>query len=794
MPEESFLAEPEVQAGSHAWMNDKEFILISNIEQLKSLVDEAIGAKLCALDLETTGLNNKVYDGVCRGKIVGFAISVDGIKGYYAPINHASGNLPETEVIAEIKRLCENCVIIFHHCKFDAEFLWTVGINIDKSSMFEDTQILTYLDNDDTAKMGKSLKDCSVRYLGIEMIHFEDLFPKVKGKSSKDIEKNMQKLHPEEVVKYAASDAIVTRMLFDKLKHNIDEQPVVYKIDKALVPALRQMERNRVKIDTAYLKKLKEEVEAEMAQLAEKIYEIVGYTFSFTAPREIGAALFEKLKLPGGEKTKTGQWKTGEDDLEDLRDKHPVVKQILRYKSLNTLVTRYISPLSENVDHLSEAKFQFDACRVPGGRFACPGGEVDQGYTGVNVQSTPKKREEDMPNIRKAFIARDGCVMFDIDYGGQELRIAANVAKEDNLIRIFKDPDPKERKPHRKLAQDVFNVKEPTKTQYAIAKSTNFQTLYGGSGKAIARKVDIPETEGMRIQKRFFELNPKLKAWIDLQKKYVKKHNYVKTYFGRIRRVPFANSPQSNMVAYAERLAINAPIQGTAGDIMRIAIVNITSLIKRNSWENDCRILLTIHDELLFEVKKEKLALMAPELIKALSSIGGKDWQVELEVEAEVGDSWACDTPYVLGESYKEKMIQDLQKERDQKRQETPVKVTEQLSEVILNKQEIPASEGANKVSSIESIKSLVTQVPLEPDQKKVIKQPPPDDENSYKYVVSDPLLRCKVIEISEIIKKCPGTKRLVLIDERNTPLLPNDLIVKVDPEKFYELISTRGV
>lgn len=786
MPEESFFDEPEEQTGLRAWMNDCEFILIESPEQLKEVVDEAIKAGLCALDLETTGLNNKVYDGVCQGKIVGFCLSVDGVKGYYAPINHREDNLPEEPVIAEIKRLCENCITCYHHAKFDTEFLWTVGINVDKSAMFEDTQILVYLDNDDLAKLkGKGLKDSAVRYLGMEMIQFSDLFPKVRGKKKSEMEFRFDKLHPEECIRYAASDAIVTYRLFQKLKHNIKEQPVIYKIDKALIPALRIMERNRVRIDTEYLKKLKVEVEAEMVELAEKVFKIVGHTFSFTAPREIGFALFEKLKLPGGKKTKkSDQWATGEDDLEHLKDKHPVVNHILRYKSLDTLVRRYIGPLSVNVDHLSEAKFQFDACRVAGGRFACPGGKPDQGYTGVNAQSTPKKREEDKPNIRKAFIPREGFRIVDIDYGGQELRIVANIAKEQNLFRIFKDPDPKERKPHRKLAQDVFNVAEPTKTQYAIAKSTNFQTLYGGSGKSIARKVGIAETEGMRIQKRLFEQNPILKAWIDQQKRYVKKHNYVKTYFGRIRRIPFANSDNSKMRAYAERLSVNAPIQGTAGDIMRIAIVNITSMLKKKGWEEDCHILLTIHDELVFEVREEKIDIIVPELIRTMASIGGKDWEVELEVEVEIGDSWACDQEYVLGESHKEEMLQKLQKEREQKRKEVAEEKAKQ-------KQEEPKKEEVTiKKEDWDPEKSPK----MQPSQRKVIKEPIPDDENSYKYVVSDPLLRCKVIELSEIIKKCAGDKRLVLVDERNTPLLPNDLIIKVNPEKFYDLSSSRGV
>jgi len=792
MPEESFFDEPEEQTGLRSWMNDCEFILIESPEQLKEVVDEAIELGLCALDLETTGLNNKVYDGVCQGKIVGFCLSIDGIKGYYAPINHKEGNLPEKPIITEIKRLCENCVTVFHHAKFDTEFLWTVGINVDKSSMFEDTQILVYLDNDDLAKLkGKGLKDSALRYLGMEMIEFKDLFPQSKGKKKVKIDFRFDKLHPEECVRYAASDAIVTYRLFQHLKHNIKEQPVVYKIDKALIPALRIMERNRVKIDTEYLRGLKIKVENEMQELAEKVYKIVGHQFSFTAPREIGFALFEKLKLPGGKKTKkSDQWATSEKDLEHLKDKHPVVTYILRYKSLDTLIRRYIGPLSENVDHLSEAKFQFDACRVQGGRFACPGGDPSQGYTGVNVQSTPKKREEDMPNIRKGFIARPGFKIVDIDYGGQELRIAANISREQNLLSIFKDPDPKERKPHRKLAQDVFNVKEPTPTQYAIAKSTNFQTLYGGGGKSIAQKVGIAETEGMRIQKIFFQKNPKLKAWIDHQKKFVRKHGYIKTYFGRIRRIPLAFSDQKRLVAYAERLAINAPIQGTAGDIMRIAIVNITSLIKKKEWEDDCKILLTIHDELVFEVREEKIDLIVPELIKAMSAIGGRDWEVELEVETEVGDSWSCDQQYHLGENYKEQMISDLHKERELKRS---------------SKEETESPPDSKLDSPPESNLESQTQRPQESEEyreekqrylseRKVIKEPEPDNENSYKYVVSDPLLRCKVSELYEIIKKCSGEKQLVLVDERNTSLLPNDFVIKVDPEKFYEFASLRGI
>lgn len=793
MAEDSFFEEVEAADSPRAWMNDKKFVLVKSIDELKQIVDKAIDAKLCALDLETNGLNTKVYEGVCHLKIAGFALSIDGETGYYAPVNHIKDNLPEQPTYDEIKRLCANCVTCYHHAKYDAECLWTIDIQVDKSDQFEDTMILAYLDDDDAAAKGKSLKDCSKRYLNMEMIKFDELFPHIKKSKikAKDIEKNLAKLHPEEVLKYAACDAIITRLLFDKLKHNINEQPLIYKIDKALVPALRLLERNRVRIDTEYLKDLDKKVEQEMHALAEKVFKIVGYAFSFTAPREVGRALFEKLKVKGGSKTKTGEWATKKDILEKLEDNHPVVKDIIRYKQLDTLRRRYIGPLSTNVDHLSEAKFQFDACRVAGGRFACPGGKAADGYTGVNVQSTPKKRDETMPNLRSAFIARPGYKMVGIDYDGQEMRIAANLSGEENLFKIFNHPDPDERKPHRKLAQDIYHVKEPTKIQYAICKSVNFQTLYGGSGRSIAKKVDIPETEGMRMQKKFFEVNPFLKKWIVGQKKYVKKYGYVKTYFGRIRRVPFAKSNDRRMIGYAERLSINAPIQGTAGDIMRLAIINLTTLLRKKEWLDDCRLLLTIHDELIFEVREEKLDEIVPELLAVMTSIKGKNWKAILEASAEYGNSWASDTPFIIGEEAR-KRIEDLKAEqevekeakRKEREKQKPVEEPEQKEDPKKEEQTTTDWEPKEKEENPQ----------LSAAERKVVKEPEPDDKDTYKYVVSDPLLRCKVDEVYELIQKCPGDLKLILLDERNTRLLPRDVVIKIDPEKFYELASARGV
>jgi len=309
----------------------------------------------------------------------------------------------------------------------------------------------------------------------------------------------------------------------------------------------------------------------------------------------------------------------------------------------------------------------------------------------------------------------------------------------------------------------------------------------------------MAETEGMRMQKKFFEINPNLKKWIASQKKYVRKNGYVKTYFGRIRRVPFAKGGDRRMLGYAERLSINAPIQGTAGDIMRLAIVNLTTMLRKKDWLDDCHILLTIHDELVFEVKEEKLDEIVPELLAIMTSIRGKNWQVTLEASAEFGESWAADKPFVLGAEARKRIEetraqQEAEKEAKRKAREAqkalepkeePKQKTEQKEE--------PKKEAQTEASDWNP-KEKEQDPQLGAADRKVIKEPEPDDESSYKYVVSDPLLRCKVDEIYELIEKCPGELKLVLLDERNTRLLPRNLNVKIDPEKFYELASSRGV
>jgi DNA polymerase-1 len=653
------------------WMKEKAFVMVKSIEMLRWIVDQCIERKYATLDLETQGLDNRVYDGQIRHKIVSFCISYDGEVGFYVPVRHDpdlddKGNLPWDPTKVEIQRLIDNCIIIYHNAIFDQETMHGEGFNIpEDETKFEDTQIMIFLVDSNRKRLG--LKACSEDLLGMKMIEFKDMFP--AGTKVPRIDE----LHPEESYIYGGSDGICTWLLWNKYKDdpNLKEQAFIYKIEKKLVFVVRRMERNRVHIDIDYLKELDKQLEAQADALMDEIRKLCDEPdLNIDSPKQLGEVLFDKLKIPNAGKTGEGgtgkQYKTDRQTLEDLdkqhANKYPALTKVVKYRQLQKVRGTYISNLINNVDRFHDARFGLMTCGAPTGRFAAPGGEPDQGFSGVNVQSIPKV-SKDKPNLRRAFRARPGFIIAAIDFAGVELRIAGNLSQEAKWISEFNHLEceakyggdweviglsildqvcpycgQKKGDVHSQTSLAVFGTAEDEYRNKA--KGVNFAMLYGASGKTISENTGLPEDEGFRIVKVFYDSLPGIKRWVDGQHKQAHKTGKVKTAFGRIRLIPEVKSQEKGLVKFGERTSVNTVVQGASADITKIAMVGCDKLIASRGWQEHCRILLTVHDELVFEVRETMKDEILPALATTMCKCYPPGWKIPLCVDIEYDDSW----------------------------------------------------------------------------------------------------------------------------------------------------------
>ena len=749
------------------WMKDKEFTLVSSMSQLEEIVDHAIEAGKCALDLETTGLDNRIdNNGKTVDDIVGYCLSCDGEEGIYVPVNHKSvpgpfeavtqgkgeekpheENLDYRKVSEEIKRLCENCVTIYHNSKFDLEFLYGsyANIEIEDPSMFEDTLILSYL-RDPTQKR-HGLKRLSKEDLGMEMIEFSDL-----GSS-------FEKLEPswKYTVYYAGSDAICTYLLYEALKdYGKESKENLYKIEKGAVISHRWMERNRPKLDKEYLERLRDQIDEKIQGIKDEIYTELSSVLEFPkarvekefdidSPQKLGKALKKMKEEKRGfnvelKKTDTGQVSTNEEAIEELSEKHgekfPFLKKIGTFRNLRKVNSTYVKPLLEGGDWDGQikdhtARFKFNAYGTDSGRFSAKKGRTEYGYSGVNVQSMPgcynaaefpvkkvhsrpdkegeedaelfedylyarneqglvrneydnhfiedlrsgneyclRKSCEDCPflencnhdepeekrflslgaAVRPAVVPRDEYVIAAIDFSGVEMRVAAELSDEENWKEEFIHGEGDGHKQTAKIiyGDDVVN-KPDFKMYRQNAKAANFAVLYGGGGGAIANSAGISEDEGWEILEKMMEGIPSFRKWKNNVIERAKKDGYVETCLNRRIPLPKIYSEEKRIRKAMERKAVNSIIQGSAtGDLIKYSMWAVHNELRKKGMEEEARLLFAIHDELVFEVKKDKLEKLVPIIREKMTEFGDKmGWDIPVEVEVELGEVW--DTPHEWG-------------------------------------------------------------------------------------------------------------------------------------------------
>ncbi len=620
---ESSAEAPEMPA-----MDAAIYTSVGDAETLQKWIDAIYERGYVAVDTETTGLNEMIAD------LVGICLCVEPGEACYVPLTHkqggedlfgsdelAEGQMPLDEVLAMLKPVFEDDSIlkIGQNMKYDAKIFARYGIDV---APIDDTMLLSYALHAGLHNHG--MDTLSERYLGHTPISIKSLLG--TGKSAITFDR----VPLEDAVNYAAEDADITMRLWKTFKPLLHQKQVttVYEtLERPMVPVLAQMERNGIKVDRDVLARMSNAFAQKMAQLEDEIHELAGEKFNVGSPKQLGEILFDKLSMPGGKKGKTGAYSTGVDVLEDLATEHDLPARVLDWRQVSKLKSTYTDALQTHINEdTGRVHTSYSIAGANTGRLAS---------TDPNLQNIPVRTEEGR-RIREAFVAEPGNVLVSLDYSQIELRILAHIAGIDALKEAFREGQDI----HAATASEMFNVPldEMTPDVRRQAKAINFGVIYGISGFGLARNLRIPRAEAQGFIDRYFERFPGIRAYMDDTIAFAKEHDYVQTLFGRKINTPEINAKGPH-AGFARRAAINAPIQGTAADIIRRAMIRMPAAIEGMS----CKMLLQVHDELIFEVPEGDV----DETVKVVREVmeGAADPAVKLDVplvvDAGQGATWA---------------------------------------------------------------------------------------------------------------------------------------------------------
>jgi DNA polymerase I-like protein with 3'-5' exonuclease and polymerase domains len=714
------LAQVNDRIAVHAdWFKDYKFHLIKDIDQLSKLVGICITRGLCSLDLETTGVDNRIYkddyfeDGITTrygmrtiDKIVGVCISFDGVNGYYTPLAHEvedSGNLPWDPAWDLFERLCRSIRVIFHNGKFDKEFLYpVVGIEMWDIQKYEDTFLVAKVISPNKAMMPAGLKPLAKRFYDVDMIELDDLFTKENRDQLKKEKQqyNCAHLHPKEILEYGCSDGIFTYKLYFTLIEKLTEsdQPI-YRLEKAFCNVLQKMERNRVHLDVERVQQLFVECKAAMRSVGDAIRQTIekhtGKTgkwlnLNIGSPKQLSAAFItdeEGLKLkPTSEML--GNAETGfagadedgnaiEDDDDDDESgekqyslKDDAIKSLdraygaklkvmyedkelsifdltLEYRHYDKMKGSYIEKFVNAFDKYGDVRPSFNQMGTDTARLASKAGKISDGYSGVNFQGIPRDSDDDKPElfkqIRTVIIPRKGKVLVKIDYAGEELRVITNMSGDPIWTRsfLFEDGDV-----HSITAKSLFQKPAVSKDERNRGKRCNFAIIYGGGAGAIQRNIGCSMEDAQRSLNNMRKDLPALMGYVDHQKVYARKNKCVYTAFGRRMPIPTIDSPIQQIRKKAERCAINYTIQATSADILKFAMCFVDKKLREHGWQDVCIYVLTVHDEIVFEIEPAYLMEIIPKLDEWMTTpwkmkkVHGRQWTVPLLTEPGIDIHW----------------------------------------------------------------------------------------------------------------------------------------------------------
>ena len=601
------------------------YATLENTDHNYTIIQGELGTKLflqnlmnqtsVCFDTETTGID------ALNAELVGMSFSYEKGKAFYVPVPE---NQEEAKAMVEkFKPFFESETIekIGQNVKYDLKVLSKYGIQI-KGKLF-DTMIAHYLINPD---MRHNMDVLSETYLKYSPKSIETLIGK-KGKN----QLSMRDVALEDIKEYAAEDADITFQLkevFSPILDKAETKKLFEEIEIPLIPVLAAMEMEGINLDEDFLKKMSIDMQKDIAEFEQKIYETAGERFNLASPKQLGDVLFDKLKIGGAKqkKTKTGQYATGEEVLSYLANDNPIVKDILEWRQMVKLLSTYIDALPNQVDKKTlRVHTDYMQTVAATGRLSS---------NNPNLQNIPIRTERGRL-IRKAFIARDeNHTLLSADYSQIELRIIAALSGEENMIKAFQNNEDI----HRSTAAKVFNValEEVTKEQRSNAKTVNFGIIYGVSAFGLSNQTSLSRSESAALIDAYYKTYPKLKSYMSEQVDFARENGYVQTVLGRRRYLKDINSANAIVRGAAERNAVNAPIQGSAADIIKIAMINIYKKLNSENWKS--KMLLQVHDELVFDVHNSELEKIKP-MIKHEMENAFK-MAVPLEVELGLGKDW----------------------------------------------------------------------------------------------------------------------------------------------------------
>ena len=582
---------------------------------LKLLLQNLENQTSVCFDTETTGLD------ALHAELVGISFSYEKGKGFYVPFPE---NQEEAQVLVnKLIPFFENESIekIGQNLKYDLKILSNYGISV-KGKLF-DTMIAHYLINPDMRHNMDILSETCLKYAPKSI---EDLIGK-KGKN----QRSMRDVALEEIKEYAVEDADVTLQLkeiFTLELEKTETKKLFEEIEIPLVKVLADMEKEGIRVDVDFLKSLSHDLGNDIKKLETTIYEIAGEKFNLASPKQLGDILFDKLKIGGAKqkKTKTGQYATGEEILNYLVNEHEIVKAILDWRQLVKLQNTYVDALPNQVDAITH-RIHTDYMQT-----VAATGRLSS--NNPNLQNIPIRTERGR-QIRKAFVARDeNYTLVSADYSQIELRIIAALSGEENMIQSFLNNEDI----HKATASKVFNVpsEEVTREQRSHAKTVNFGIIYGVSAFGLSNQTSLSRSESSALIEAYYQTYPRLKAYINEQIQFAREHGYTQTILGRRRYLKDINSQNAIVRGGAERNAVNAPIQGSAADIIKIAMINIHKKLTDENWKS--KMLLQVHDELVFDVHNSELEKIQPMIKYEMEN--AFTLNVPLTVEIGQGKDW----------------------------------------------------------------------------------------------------------------------------------------------------------
>ena len=602
-------------------VNNKNYYLINSLDEIDKWIEEAEEVGEVAVDTETTSLDPHQAD------LVGISLCSKVGKACYIPVGHKSPKcLKKDAVIKKLKKILEDPSIkkIGQNIKFDFIVFYKCGITL---SSMEDTMLMSYVL--DAGKNRHNMDTLSEIHLGHKTISFKEMV----GTGKKEI--NFSEVELDKAKDYAAEDADVTFRLYKKFIKNLKSEKMIniYEIfEKPLIKILAFMEIEGVEIDSKFLKSLSSKFEKKIQKLEKEVFKISKKEFNIASPKQLGEIIYNDLKIAGLKKTKKGSFATSASVLEDLAFKgHEFPKLILDWRQVSKLKNTYSDALPEHLNpNTKRVHTSFLLAATTTGRLAS---------SDPNLQNIPIK-SEDGKDIRKAFTAKKGHLLISADYNQIEMRILADLADVKELKKAFKNKEDI----HSLTASQIFNIdiKKVNQDHRRKAKAINFGIIYGISQYGLAKQINVSNYEAEEFLNSYFAKFPEIKVYMDNTIKFCRKSGYVNNIFGRRSHFNGINDKNFNVRNFQERAAINAPIQGSASEVMRLAMIRLDKKLSEEKNSNS-KMLLQIHDELIFEIPKKDEKVMIKLIEKEMTSVAQSDYHsfsTPLTVDINVGDNW----------------------------------------------------------------------------------------------------------------------------------------------------------